>query len=100
MASREDVRQQMRDDQIEYLLVQFVDIHGAPKVKMVPASHFDDVIDEGAGFAGSDAERNVVEDSQGVGTGFVNFCQMVDGKHIRSWKASGSILLRSASYGG
>jgi len=53
MATREDVRQQMRDDQIEYLLVQFVDIHGAPKVKMVPASHFDDVIDEGAGFAGA-----------------------------------------------
>mgnify|MGYP002172878872 FL=1 len=53
MATREDVRQQMQDDQIEYLLVQFVDIHGAPKVKMVPASHFDDVIDEGAGFAGA-----------------------------------------------
>ena len=53
MATREGVRQQMQDDQIEYLLVQFVDIHGAPKVKMVPASHFDDVIDEGAGFAGA-----------------------------------------------
>ena len=30
-----------------------MDIHGASKVKMVPASHLDDVIDDGAGFAGA-----------------------------------------------
>ena len=52
MASREDVRQQMQKDGIEYILTQFVDIHGAAKVKMVPVGHFDDVIDDGAGFAG------------------------------------------------
>ena len=33
--------------------MQFIDINGAAKVKMVPVSHFDDVIDEGAGFAGA-----------------------------------------------
>ena len=53
MATRDEVRQRMRDDGIEYLLAQFVDINGSPKVKMVPVSHFDDVIDEGAGFAGA-----------------------------------------------
>ena len=53
MATREEVRQQMQDDGVQYLLTQFVDINGAPKVKMVPASHLDDVIDEGAGFAGA-----------------------------------------------
>ena len=53
MAKRDDVRKQMRSDNVEYLLVQFVDIHGSPKVKMVPANHLDDVIDEGAGFAGA-----------------------------------------------
>jgi len=42
----------MQEDKIEYILTQFVDIHGAAKVKMVPAAHFDDVIDVGAGFAG------------------------------------------------
>ena len=52
MASREDVRQQMEKDGIGHLLAQFVDIHGAAKVKMVPVGHFDDVIDDGAGFAG------------------------------------------------
>ena len=53
MPTREDVRQQMREDKIESLLAQFVDITGSPKVKMVPVSHFDDVLDDGAGFAGA-----------------------------------------------
>ena len=53
MASRDEVRQRMNDDNIEYILAQFVDINGSPKVKMVPVSHFDDVIDTGAGFAGA-----------------------------------------------
>ncbi len=53
MADREEIRQRMQDDGIEYLLAQFVDINGSAKVKMVPAAHLDDVIDEGAGFAGA-----------------------------------------------
>ena len=53
MTTREDVRKRMHEDGIEYLLVQFVDINGSPKVKMVPVAHLDDVIDEGAGFAGA-----------------------------------------------
>ena len=53
MVTREDVRDRIHSDGVEYLLVQFVDIHGSPKVKMVPAGHLDDVIDEGAGFAGA-----------------------------------------------
>ena len=52
MALRDDVRRKMKNDNIEFILVQFVDIHGAAKVKMVPVTYFDDVIDEGAGFAG------------------------------------------------
>ncbi len=53
MTTREEVRQRMADDKIEYILAQFVDINGSPKVKMVPASHLDDIIDTGAGFAGA-----------------------------------------------
>ena len=53
MATREEIRQRMTDDNIEYILAQFVDINGSAKVKMVPASHLDDVIDTGAGFAGA-----------------------------------------------
>ena len=53
MADREEVRRRMKEDKIDYFLAQFVDIHGSPKVKMVPVSHLDDVIDDGAGFAGA-----------------------------------------------
>src|SRR5215813_6128103 len=50
--SRTALKSQLQQDGIEYVLVQFVDIHGAPKVKMVPADCLDDVADAGAGFAG------------------------------------------------
>jgi glutamine synthetase len=53
MAKREEVRARMKDDGVEFILTQFVDLNGSPKVKMVPVSHFDDVVDEGAGFAGA-----------------------------------------------
>ena len=43
----------MEQDGIEFLLVQFVDITGAAKVKMIPAANLDDAIDVGAGFAGA-----------------------------------------------
>lgn len=52
MADREQIREQMKGDGVEFLLAQFVDIHGAAKVKMVPATALDDAIDVGAGFAG------------------------------------------------
>lgn len=53
MVDREHIRQTLQNEGVEFLLVQFVDIHGSAKVKMVPVSSFDDVIDEGAGFAGA-----------------------------------------------
>ncbi len=53
MTTRDEIRNKMDADGVEYILAQFVDIHGSPKVKMVPASHLDDVIDDGAGFAGA-----------------------------------------------
>ncbi|MCB2186007.1 MAG: type III glutamate--ammonia ligase [Deltaproteobacteria bacterium] len=43
----------MRGDGIEFVLAQFVDIHGAPKVKQVPVEFFDAIVDNGAGFAGA-----------------------------------------------
>ncbi len=42
----------LTDHQIKYVLAQFVDIHGVAKTKAVPASHFDDILNPGAGFAG------------------------------------------------
>ena len=42
----------LADNNVKYVLAQFVDIHGAAKAKSVPADHFDDIITAGAGFAG------------------------------------------------
>ena len=38
MASRAAVKKRLKEEGIEFLLVQFVDITGSAKVKMVPVS--------------------------------------------------------------
>jgi glutamine synthetase len=48
----EDVRAQIRDRGIEFLFAQFVDMWGKPSGKLVPATHLDDLFNDGAGFAG------------------------------------------------
>src|SRR3954453_2988213 len=50
--SADEVRKLARDGDIEFLFAQFVDMHGKPNAKLVPAHHLDDLLDEGAGFAG------------------------------------------------
>lgn len=52
MSSREEIRKRLHADGIEFILVQFVDIHGAAKTKMMPVDCYDEAIDVGAGFAG------------------------------------------------
>lgn len=42
----------LKDNNVKYILAQFVDIHGVAKVKSVPASHLEDILTTGAGFAG------------------------------------------------
>jgi glutamine synthetase len=37
---------------VKFVLAQFVDIHGVAKTKSVPVSHFQDILEGGAGFAG------------------------------------------------
>ena len=53
MSDRELIRELMKEDGVEFILAQFVDIHGAAKVKMVPATSLDGVLDDGVGFAGA-----------------------------------------------
>ena len=50
---REKVRSQLTEQGIEFILACFVDINGSPKVKQVPVNCFDDIVDDGAGFAGA-----------------------------------------------
>jgi glutamine synthetase len=48
----DDVRRIVSDNGIEFLFAQFVDMHGKPSAKLVPAHHLDDLLTDGAGFAG------------------------------------------------
>src|SRR5437773_7358337 len=42
----------LAENKVKFVLAQFVDIHGVAKAKAVPASHFEDILNDGAGFAG------------------------------------------------
>jgi glutamine synthetase len=48
----DDVRRIVSERGIEFLFAQFVDMHGKPSAKLVPAHHLDDLLGAGAGFAG------------------------------------------------
>src|SRR3712207_4253728 len=51
-SSADDVRKLVSDQDIQFLFAQFVDMHGKPNAKLVPAHHLDDLLTDGAGFAG------------------------------------------------
>jgi glutamine synthetase len=51
----EDVRRYVADRGVRFLFAQFVDMHGKPNAKLVPAHHLDDLLADGAGFAGAAA---------------------------------------------
>ncbi len=48
----DELKKCLKEDEIKYILTQFVDIHVAAKVKMVPVHAIDDIVEDGAGFAG------------------------------------------------
>ncbi|MGH2876433.1 MAG: type III glutamate--ammonia ligase [Solirubrobacteraceae bacterium] len=50
--NEDDVRRIVKDRGIEFLFAQFVDMHGKPSAKLVPSHHLDDLLSDGAGFAG------------------------------------------------
>src|SRR2546423_6623041 len=46
------VRRLTEEKGIEFLLCSFVEMSGAPKAKLVPTTHLEELSQEGAGFAG------------------------------------------------
>ncbi|MDA0983808.1 MAG: type III glutamate--ammonia ligase [Proteobacteria bacterium] len=50
--SPSEAKKFLKDNGIQHILAQFVDIHGTAKAKSVPAGHLDMVLGDGAGFAG------------------------------------------------
>jgi glutamine synthetase len=50
--SADEVRDYVSRNNIQFLFAQFVDMYGKPNAKLVPATHLDDLLTDGAGFAG------------------------------------------------
>ena len=48
----EEIRQIVQERGVEFFFAQFVDLYGRPSAKLVPAASLDDLVREGAGFAG------------------------------------------------
>jgi glutamine synthetase len=51
-ATLESIRTEVDERGIEFFFAQFVDLYGRPSAKLVPAQNLDDLVEEGAGFAG------------------------------------------------
>ena len=49
----DEIRSRLADDKIDYILAQYVDIHGTPRCKGIPASALDLFVGGSAGFAGA-----------------------------------------------
>ncbi len=50
--NKEEARRRAKADGIEFFFAQFVDMHGKPSAKLMPAERIDMLFDDGAGFAG------------------------------------------------
>ena len=50
--THDEVKQRAKDEGIEFFLAQFVDMNGKPSAKLMPVQAIDDMLSEGAGFAG------------------------------------------------
>jgi glutamine synthetase len=49
----DEIRSRLQEDKVDYMLAQYVDIHGTPRCKGVPASALDLFVAGSAGFAGA-----------------------------------------------
>jgi glutamine synthetase len=50
--SLDEIRDKVKKGEIEFFFAQFVDMYARPSAKLVPAAHLEDLLTEGAGFAG------------------------------------------------
>ena len=51
-ARLEQIRKTIKEDGIEFIFAQFVDMYGRPSAKLVPSVQLDVLVEDGAGFAG------------------------------------------------
>ncbi len=48
----ETIRKEVAERGVEFIFAQFVDLHARPSAKLIPAAYLDDLVADGAGFAG------------------------------------------------
>jgi glutamine synthetase len=48
----DEIRQRADERGVEFYFAQFVDMYARPSAKLIPAANLDDLVNEGAGFAG------------------------------------------------
>jgi glutamine synthetase len=48
----DEIKRVVQERGVEFFFAQFVDLYGRPSAKLVPAANLDDLVAEGAGFAG------------------------------------------------
>ena len=48
----DDIRKESDERGIEFYFAQFVDLYARPSAKLIPAQNLDDLVNDGAGFAG------------------------------------------------
>ncbi len=48
----EEIQKIVQQRGVEFFFAQFVDMYGRPSAKLIPAANLDDLVKEGAGFAG------------------------------------------------
>ena len=54
----EDIRKESTERGIDFFFAQFVDMYARPSAKLVPAANLDDLVTDGAGFAGLRGRRD------------------------------------------
>jgi glutamine synthetase len=52
ISNRQDLERALVRDGIEFLFAMFVDLHGKPCAKLIPVTALDQLLEDGAGFAG------------------------------------------------
>ena len=52
MTTVDELRQRVENDGVEFIYAMFVEMHGKPCAKLVPVTNLDDLMENGAGFAG------------------------------------------------
>jgi glutamine synthetase len=48
----DEITKMVESSGVEFIFAQFVDMYGRPSAKLIPAANLDDLVSEGAGFAG------------------------------------------------